>query len=297
MFKPWLILLETTNRCNARCVYCNHRYIKEFCDMDFDFYKRIVDETVKYGREIHPNGYGEPLLYPHIVDAIAYARDKGFKKIVIYTNASLLTREMSEQILDAGLTEIRFSVDACDKAGFERVSPPLKWEEVLANIECFQELKNKGGYSAKTMIRPTVTKEIYGAKLAKIRKFWESRVDKVVLVRECYWSTPAEMDEHEFSSGAGFRCPRVYSFLEVKANGNLVICSCDYLGRYVIANLHDTDFMEAFNSQKFNDIREAMETGKNYPTICHLCHEASPEALRRGELALVNVPWREKPHV
>lgn len=283
MFKPWLILLEVTNRCNASCVYCNHKYITQFCDMDFDLYKRLVDETRKYGSVLHPNGYGEPLLYPHIIEAIEYANKKGFKT-VMYTNASLLDEDMARQILDAKLNEMRLSVDGFDKESFEALRSGLSWDTVVNNVKNFQDMKNQGGYKTLTMARPTVTRE-YASRRDLMINFWEQYVDTVHPVKECYWASLPEIEQHRWSSGEGFRCNRVYRHLAVKSNGDLTICSCDR-GDYAISNLKGKDILETFNGESFNDIRKAIETGVNYPTLCHACPEAGMSSKKRGEAAI-----------
>ena len=81
-------------------------------------------------------------------------------------------------------------------------------------------------------------------------------------------------------------CKRVYNHLAVKSNGDLVICSCDR-GNYVLANLlEESDIIEAYNNDAFNDIREAEKTGVNYPTLCHTCPEAGLKARERGSVAV-----------
>lgn len=286
MFKPWLILLEVTNRCNARCAYCNHKYITQLCDMDFDLYKRIVDETRSYGRVLHPNGYGEPLLYPHIIEAIEYANKKGFKT-VMYTNASLLDEDMARQILDAKLNEMRLSVDGYDRESFESLRSGLSWDTVVNNVKNFHDIKNRGGYKTLTMARPTVTGE-YVSKRNLMINFWKPYVDIVHPVRECYWASSPEIEQRRWSSGEGFRCKRVYTHLAVKSNGNLTICSCDR-GDYAMSNLKQRkNILKTFNGERFNNIRKAIETGVNYPTLCHTCPEAGMTARIRGQQVLSN---------
>ena len=134
--KPWLLLARVTNRCDANCVYCMHEFADPTPDMSFSLYKRLIDETEDYVRQVQPIGYGEPLLYPHIVEAVKYARDKG-KRVTIYTNGNALTPEMSESLMRAGLTDLRFSLEADTKEVFEFLRRPLKWEKVHSNITEF----------------------------------------------------------------------------------------------------------------------------------------------------------------
>lgn len=276
LMKPRVILLELTNRCNGRCPYCRHNHIKKFYDMDFDFYKRIVDETEGYGKVIHPNGCGEPLLYPQIVEAIDYANKKR-RKTKFYTNASMLDRNMSEKLLEVGLNEIRFSVDGCDKSTFEPLRVGLSWNKVLSNIEYFLKHMKQGGYKCTTMIRATLTKETRG-RWSEIRDFWEKRgVDSIVPVKEFHIPTPSEFLKPKYSSSLNpFKCKRPIQHLTVTANGKLALCCVDYLGAYVLGDLNKTSVLEAFNSETFNQVRTAMKKGKNYPSLCNFCRPKQP---------------------
>ena len=53
---------------------------------------------------------------------------------------------MVKKILEAGLTRLRFSLDAATKETFEKIRIGADYESVMKNIERFVELRNKGGY-------------------------------------------------------------------------------------------------------------------------------------------------------
>src|SRR3990167_1690013 len=68
---PRHIFIETTANCNLSCEYCPREKRKE--DMDFELFQRIVEECNQYGpRSFSLHLFGEPLLYPHILQAIEY---------------------------------------------------------------------------------------------------------------------------------------------------------------------------------------------------------------------------------
>lgn len=272
VLEPWLLWLETTNQCNARppCVYCNTQYgLREPQDMDFDLYKRIIDSCTS-SEEVHPQGLGEPLLYPHFIEAVAYAKKKD-KKVLIYTNASLLDNDMAERLLDIGLDEIRFSVDGHNKDTYEAARPGLPWKTVLANIESFQRLKDRGGYSTRTMIRICIIEETESL-LKDMINFWRNRVDVVATVKELY-VPPLKLTE-KFASGKHFKCKQPFRNLSVLSNGDLVLCCRDGSGSCVIANLNEeTDILKAYNNEKFASIRMAIHESKDYPYCCHVCSQ------------------------
>lgn len=269
MFKPWLIVLETTNRCNASCFHCAHKHIKKFYDMDFDLYKRIVDETQDYAKAVDLNMYGEPLLYPYLVKAVAYANKKG-RKTIFFTNASLLNGKLAKRLLDAGLKDIRFSADGCDKESYEQMRRGLSWNTTLSNIEYFMMLKRKYGHTISVTVAIVKTDKNRD-RIKEIKSFWKKRVRHVAVSEQFYVPTPEEINNNMWVSGKGFRCERLFDHLTVKANGELVICCHDYLGTYVMADINKVSVLDGFNSKKFNEFRNSMLSGKKYPLMCTYC--------------------------
>jgi len=99
--------------CNNRCVFCIDGLPKmeDRSYMNFDLMK---DELRRWREDGHTSvGFlgGEPTTYPKIVQSVAYARELGFTRIAIATNATKLRLEhFTDKILDAGLTRITVSM-------------------------------------------------------------------------------------------------------------------------------------------------------------------------------------------
>ena len=89
---PRHIFIETTANCNLSCSYCPREKNKE--DMDFGLFKEIVNEASLYGpRSFSLHLFGEPLLYPRIIEAIRYIKSKNKgHTILLTTNGTLLNR-------------------------------------------------------------------------------------------------------------------------------------------------------------------------------------------------------------
>jgi len=269
--QPNHLWLEVTNRCNADCIFCGRQYIDELHDMDFNLYKKIIN-SCPTAKIVQTQGVGEPLMYPHIIEAVSYARRKG-KNVVFYTNASLLDSSMAERLLDVGLNRIIFSVDECTKEGYESLRRGLKWETVLGNIKRFEKLKKKGGYKTKTQIRMTRTKE-NRSRMPGIIAFWRGIVKTVVVRQEVYIPPPNMLRENKYSSGKPIKCKRITQHLSVKSNGDLVLCCRDWFNVYLMGNLKDKGILDVFNGEKFNEVRNSMAKGVNYPSICNYCKVA-----------------------
>lgn len=269
MYKPWLLLARITKKCNANCRYCIREYVKDITpDMDINLYKKLVDDTEDYIKEVQPIGFGEPLLYPHIVEAVRYASSKG-KRVVTYSNASLLTPKMSWDLLNAGLTEIRFSLEAKDKDTFEILRRPLKWDTVYNNIIEFQRIKNEQGFKCQTTVAGCISPENKDS-IDEIVDFWKERVDYVFTRPEQIFSVPS-MHRPLWVKGK-HPCKHTKEYLSVDWNGDVVLCCRDIFSEYKFGNVHYVDPLDIFNNKDFNDMREGMYiTGNKKPIICNYC--------------------------
>jgi radical SAM protein with 4Fe4S-binding SPASM domain len=83
-------------------------------------------------------GYGEPFLHPQLADFIAVIHGCGAKPRLT-TNGTLLSRDKINQVLDAGVENVQFSIDGGTRQTYEKVRVGAKWDRVLANAALFHE--------------------------------------------------------------------------------------------------------------------------------------------------------------
>jgi len=112
--------LELTQKCNSRCISCNTWRMQRTLlndntaapveELSFQEHVRIIDELGRLGcKEIELHG-GEPLMYPKLAELVAHCSSLGISS-KFATNGILMTAELAERLVNAGLTMIRFSLD------------------------------------------------------------------------------------------------------------------------------------------------------------------------------------------
>lgn len=261
--------LETTNRCNANCIFCAREHALPPCDMDLDLFKSIIDQCPE-AKVVQTQGFGEPLLYPHIVEAVEYAAKK--HDVVFYTNGALLTEELSQALLDTGMWRLIFSVDDMTKEKYEYFRPPLKWDILLENVNRFQRMRTKGGYKTLTTVRMCETKE-NRPYINQAKDFWRKRVDVVTSAPEVDIPPPTELRETPYVIGRPILdCPFPYNYLSVKSNGDMVLCCRDWFHIYTSGNLHDNTVKELYyEGKEYDRLRQSHKTGNRMPYLCHIC--------------------------
>ncbi len=146
---PGVLQIEPTNRCNLRCIMCPHGCdkIKEYHDLDFDTFKKIVDEVFRYGylRGVHIQGLGEPLIYKQLIDTIKFCKEKNLETY-FNSNLTLLSEEMAEKLVDIQHNKIAVSIDTVDPNLYKWIRPggkSITLEKVLNNMKMLAEIKKK----------------------------------------------------------------------------------------------------------------------------------------------------------
>ena len=143
---PIHVRLKPTNRCNHRCGYCCYRnpdlYLSERMnerdEIPQEKMREIVEDLVAMGvRAVTFTGGGEPLCYPHVVEAIEGLVDGGVK-VAMLTNGGLLKGPAAE-VLGGRATWLRVSMDAANGADYARARGVSdgEFDNVCDNIRRF----------------------------------------------------------------------------------------------------------------------------------------------------------------
>lgn len=86
-----------TRNCNGNCIFCGVEHKSEYFekDVNLDKIKQIID--ILYKNELLRINFfgGEPMIYPEIIEAVKYAKEKGFYTTLI-TNGILWNNGFDE---------------------------------------------------------------------------------------------------------------------------------------------------------------------------------------------------------
>src|ERR1700750_2821271 len=132
---PEIVQIESTNMCNAKCVFCprDEMHRKQGV-MSFELFRKIVYECAELGiTHVRVHNYGEPFMDRLLVAKVRYAKSKGIKEVGMISNGSLITETVARAMVDAGLDAINISVDAAGKEVFDSPRLGLNSDKVIAN--------------------------------------------------------------------------------------------------------------------------------------------------------------------
>src|SRR3989339_413672 len=120
---PSNIFVELTNICNLKCPICASRKMERPKGyMDFGLYKKIIDECSQYGKvDVMLHMFGESLLHKDFIKMIRYGKQYPDIKLAFSTNATLLNKEYSKELIESGLDGIHLSLDGFTKETYESI--------------------------------------------------------------------------------------------------------------------------------------------------------------------------------
>jgi MoaA/NifB/PqqE/SkfB family radical SAM enzyme len=178
---PVCLYLEVTNRCNLLCTTCPRTYeeLEPPADMSWKLFTSIVDQVPDLARVVL-HGVGEPMLVKALPRMVRYLVDRGVYTL-FNTNGTVLGERSGRALIDAGLDELRVSLDASNARSFQEIRGKNYFNRILKNVRAFRALQEREGHS-----RPRVSAWLTGLKetVSQLPDF--VRVAAEVGVKEVY---------------------------------------------------------------------------------------------------------------
>lgn len=269
------IQVETTNHCNAKCIFCAHSRIPERGTMSGRLYSKILSDLSRLTPPLKtfiPMLIGEPLLDPHILDRIREARAVlPHSEIELYTNGSLLTEQIINNL--APVQGFRLNISANGAARETR--------KRLTGLDDFEHLDRMIGqvdragipHSVSMVQHPSITadeEEAFNLKWGAASSASSNRIPYVFQHLNFAGLTRA-------SEGINFtRCIHATSYMTVFWNGIVNLCCMDPLGRKTFGDLNHRSVAEIWYSEERQRYCQIHNEGNGARLeLCRDCNMAS----------------------
>src|SRR3954451_435357 len=143
---PVCLYLETTNRCNLLCTTCPRTYaeLEPPADMSWELFTSIVEQVPNIERAVL-HGVGEPMLVKDLPRMVRYLKDRG-AYVLFNTNGTALNLRNGRALIEAGLDELRVSLDAANAKSYRAIRGKDYFHRILKNVRAFRELQEREGH-------------------------------------------------------------------------------------------------------------------------------------------------------
>ncbi len=213
-----------------------HSYKRGY--MDPAVYRQLLRQCAEIGvSSIKLNYRGEPSLHPEIVDFVRQAAEAGFPDIMMNTNGNGGARKKPElfaQIIEAGITDLMFSVDACEPHSYLKQRVGGDWEVLQHSVRSAVAARAAGKGAPDCRIRASVVRTNVNASdvdQGRMEDFWKGRMGvDWMSVSECYF--PAGTS-HKWKAAVWrqmtarkFQCPDPFRRMVVTWDGKHTMPCC-----------------------------------------------------------------------
>ncbi|AMN54420.1 hypothetical protein ACP90_20680 [Labrenzia sp. CP4] len=142
---PVNVGMDIVNRCNVSCRMCGGAlYVEE---KGFDKYSRLgFDDIMKFFSDVQVSeitfvgSYSEPFMNRDIIPTSRKLIAHG-AKVTVITNATLITRDLAEDIVRSGIHHIYVSIHGATKETAEFVMRGAKFDTVTQNLRNLMEIR------------------------------------------------------------------------------------------------------------------------------------------------------------
>jgi radical SAM protein with 4Fe4S-binding SPASM domain len=287
---PLGLCIEPTNICNFRCVQCPMNF-EDFYDivgsrghMDNKLYEKLLHDIKAMGKLNNLNLYGdgEPLLNKNLTKMISMARDDDVSKVItVTTNASLLSEELSLDLINSGLTYLRISIYSIyGKSNYKITKSKISPKVIYNKIKRFKEIRDQAG-----KVEPVLYVKIidsYGFENQEFLKMYSGISDEVNIERPMNWNgfdnrnlisridKQGKTDEtlvqgyYGSNSMSGYKkiCTTPFLSLNVKQNGDVCICIVDWNKGTKVGNIKDESLEEIWLGENLENFRRMHIEGR-----------------------------------
>lgn len=289
---PRSVKIELSPRCNYRCGFCalRTREKQPRHDMDWDLFKTMTRQMKRAGvEEIGLFFLGESMMNkPLLLNAIKWCKQElEFGYVFLTSNASLADEQFLYEIMDAGLDSLKWSVNASDADQFAEIMcvKPKLFYVALDNIRRAHGIRES--YGLRT--RLYASSILYdGDQHERMQEFLKERV--IPYVDQHYWLPLYSMGSFatQREEELGYRpiagnqgrigalrdplpCWSAFTEGHIRSDGGVSACCFDASGEWIMGDLTQQSFMDAWNSPDFQELRWAHLRRDVTGTPCEQC--------------------------
>lgn len=172
-----VVVWNITRTCNLKCVHCySSSEAKSYPgELSLEELLAVADDLIEFGVPAVLLSGGEPLVHPHFWE-IAGRLVEGGRRVVLSTNATLLTPEVAKRLADLGVIYVGASLDGVGPTNDEFRGVEGAYDRAVAGI------RNAKAAGLKVSLRMTLTRHNIND-LEGIARF----VDEEDIERVCFY--------------------------------------------------------------------------------------------------------------
>lgn len=291
---PISVSIEPISICNLKCTECPtglNELTRFKGHIDFNLYKKTVDELSPFLMNLILYFQGEPFLNKEIFKLIEYSAKTKNVFTITSTNGHFLDKETSKQIIKSGLDKLIISVDGTTQEVYEKYRRSGNLETVFEGIKNIvaakQELQSKTPFVVIQFLVfkfnehqipdiKKLSKEFEVDKLElKSAQIYDYKNDKDFIPSNHKYARYKKLEDgtYKIKSKLKNKCKRLWESSVITNTGEILPCCFDKDAKYSFGNINESNFKQINNNSNHLKFRELLLKNRKQIDICKNCTE------------------------
>ena len=293
--RPVSLSFEPTTSCNLRCPECPsglRSFTRPTGNLNFDNFKKLVDEQHKTLSYLLLYFQGEPYLHPEFHQMVQYAGKKGVFTATS-TNAHYLDDKIARATVESGLDKIIVSIDGTTQETYEQYRIGGKLEKVLTGtknlVKWKKKLKSKSPLIVfqYLVVRPNehqvdelrtladnIGVDAITFKTAQLYDFEEG--NELMPKNEQYSRYKIGGDgKYHIKNKLYNHCWKMWHSAVITWDTKIVPCCFDKDAKYQLGQLNGANFASIWRGKQYQTFRKNLLKGRDQIDICRNCTEGT----------------------
>ncbi len=256
---PRLVAVETTNHCNAKCVFCpNNALARDKGPMCDELFEKIIEDCREFPLPaIEPFIQGDPFSDPKILSRLEHIRRRlPETKLRLYTNGYGMTPKKIDQLVGLGIDHLYISLNTLDPERYESVMG-LKLQRTLDNLAYLTDGSRKDRVAANITFRMTRLSDSSVEEQRDFEAYCKDRGVKSFIVGLFNYKG----DINTTLPVPRYGCEHV-GRLDILASGRVTLCCMDQDGDYGWGDLNEHSVLELYRHKRAREYRRMHATGR-----------------------------------
>jgi radical SAM protein with 4Fe4S-binding SPASM domain len=303
--RPWgwpiHLMVEPSSCCNLSCTLCpvTAGLNRPQGHMEFQVFKKLLDEVGEYIFTLLLWDWGEPFLNPAVYDMIAYAGQKGIKTISSSNGQLFARQDTVDKLIRSGLDMLIFAIDGITQETYERYRQGGKLELALEGMRMVVARKQALGVKKPFVNFRFIAMRHNEHEIPQLRELARSLGVDALTLKTC---NPCSQDPYAANEAAqryadylpqdrrlwrfkGYGmdsrvrhrrnpCRHLWCYPSVHSNGVVCPCTFDPQEKFPLGDLWQATFRNIWSSQPYRRLRRQFRADWNQVPLCRECSYA-----------------------
>ena len=260
--------------------------------MEYDFYKKTLDEIGDKLVYLYFYFQGEPYLHPKFLELVKYAAQKKIYTVTS-TNAHFLTERKAKETVESGLDRILISIDGTTQETYEQYRIGGSLEKVIEGTKNLVKAKRDAGSQTPHIIFQFLVVKPNEHQIEEVKKLAaEIGVDEVKLKTAQVYEykngndliptidkysryAKGEDGSYQIKNELLNHCWKLWHSCVITWDGRIVPCCFDKDAQHKLRDLKNKPFHEVWHSKEYINFRSQILSSRKNIDICANCSEGA----------------------